>query len=59
MPPQVTSASAHYSAKWGNTKIAFSLKYCINALPEFNQLLDFFNIFDLRLIAYSCCCMTP
>jgi len=24
---------------------------CINALPEFNQsLLDFFNLFDLRLI---------
>jgi len=41
----------HYLAKWGNTKIAFSLKCCITALPEFNQsLLDFFNLFDSRLI---------
>jgi len=23
---------------------------CISALPEFNQLLDFFNLFDSRLI---------
>jgi len=36
---------------WGNMKIAFSLKCCISALPEFNQsLLDFFNLFDSRLI---------
>jgi len=30
-------------AKRRNTKIAFSLKCCISALPEFNQLFDFFN----------------
>ena len=40
----------HYLAKRGNAKIAFSLKCCISALPEFNQLLDFFNLFDSRLI---------
>jgi len=28
----------------------FPLKCCISALPEFNQLLDFFNLFDSRLI---------
>ena len=28
----------------------FSLKCCISALPEFNQLLDFFNLFDSLLI---------
>jgi len=28
----------------------FSLKCYISALPEFNQLLDFFNVFDWRLI---------
>jgi len=27
-----------------NTKIAFSIKCCISALPEFNQLLDFFMV---------------
>jgi len=31
-------------------KLHFPLKGCISALPEFNQLLDFFNLFDLRLI---------
>jgi len=30
-------------------KLHFSLKCCISALPEFNQLLDIFNLFDLRL----------
>ena len=41
----------HYLAKRRNTKIAFSLKHCISALPEFCQsLLDFFNLFDSRLI---------
>jgi len=29
-------------------KLHFSLKCCITALPEFNQLLDFFNLFDSR-----------
>ena len=41
----------HYLTKRGNTKIAFLLKCCINALPEFNQsLLHFFSLFDSRLI---------
>jgi len=40
----------HYPVKRRNTKIAFSLKCCISALPEFNQLFDFFNLFDSRLI---------
>jgi len=31
-------------------KLHFSLKCGISALPEFNQLLDFFNLFDSRLI---------
>jgi len=47
MPPQVT-VLLHQLAKWENTKI--SLTCCINALPEFNQLLDLFNLFDSRLI---------
>jgi len=37
----------HYVVKWGN---AFSLTCCIIALPEINQLLDFFNVFDSRII---------
>jgi len=41
----------YYLAKRGNTKIAFLFKCCsISALPEFNQMLDFFNLFDLQLI---------
>jgi len=40
----------HYLVKWRNTKIACSLKCCISALPEFNQLFDFFNLLDSRLI---------
>ena len=39
----------HYLVKWRNTKITFSLKCCISALPEFNQLLDFFSVFDSQL----------
>jgi len=31
-------------------KLHFSLKCCISALPEFNQLLDFYSLFDSRLI---------
>jgi len=35
----------------GETRTShFSLKCCISALPEFNQLLDFFNLFDSQLI---------
>jgi len=49
MPPQITCASA-LPGKAGNTKIAFFTR-CISALPEFTQsLLDFFNVFDSRLI---------
>ena len=40
----------HYLVKRGNKKLHFSLKCCISALPEFNQLLDFFNLFESRLI---------
>jgi len=47
----------HYLAKRRNTKIAFSLRCCISALPEFNHLLDFFNLFsaavDLVINAFS------
>ena len=48
MPPQITCAFA-LPGKMEKHKIAFSLKCCISALPEFNQLLDFFNLFDSRL----------
>jgi len=40
----------HYLVKQRNAKIAFSLKCYISVLPEFNQLLDFFNLFDSRLL---------
>jgi len=40
-----------------NAKIAFSIKCCINALPEFNKLL-ISSIF-LTHDSYSRCCMTP
>jgi len=40
----------HYLVKRKNAKIAFPLKCCISALLEFNQLLDFFNLFDSQLI---------
>jgi len=36
----------HYLAKQRNAKIAFFPQCCIGALSEFNQLLDFFNLFD-------------
>jgi len=51
MPHQITCASA-LPGKTRKRKIAFPLKCCISALPEFNQLLDFFNLlnFDSRLI---------
>jgi len=39
-----------YLVKQENADIAFSLKCCISAVPEFNQLLDFFDLFDSRLI---------
>jgi len=40
----------HYLVKRGNAKMQFSLKCCISALREFKQVLDFFNLFDSRLI---------
>ena len=54
MPPQITRAVVllHYTCENGitYTKIAFFSR-CISTLPEFNQLLvDFFNLFDSRLI---------
>jgi len=50
MPHQITCASALH-AKMGKRENAFSLECCISALSEFNQsLLDFFNVFDSRLI---------
>ena len=40
-----------YLGKWRNVQVAFSLKCCISAFPEFNQSLhDFVNHFDTRLI---------
>jgi len=43
-----------FCATWQNgetQKSHFSLKFCISALPKFNYLLlDFFSLFDLRLI---------
>jgi len=49
MPRQITCASA-LTGKMGKRENAFSLKCCISAVPEFNQLLDFFNLFDSQLI---------
>jgi len=48
-----TSNKLCFCTTWQNgetQKSHFSLKCCISALPEFNQLLDFFNLFDSRLI---------
>jgi len=41
----------HYLVNDETRKSHFSLKCCklISALPEFNQMLDFFNLFDSRL----------
>jgi len=50
MPHQITCASSALSRKIGERENAFSRKCCISALPEFNQLLDFFNLFHSRLI---------
>jgi len=49
-----TSRNLCFCTTWQSEetrKSHFSLKCCINALPEFSQLLlDFFNVFDSRLI---------
>ena len=55
MPHKITCASALYLVKRGNAKMHFPLKCFISALPEFNQLLDFFNLFDSRLILTLLC----
>jgi len=56
MSPEIACASA-LLGKTGKHEIRILLKCCISALPEFNQLLDFFNLFDSRLILillYDC-----
>ena len=48
-----TSNNLCFCTAWQNgetRKLHFSLKCCISALPEFNQLLGFFNLFDSQLI---------
>jgi len=40
----------HHLVQQENVKMHFSLKCCISALPEFNQLLDSFSVFDSQLI---------
>jgi len=49
MPHQITCASA-LPGKTGKRKNCISLKCCISALPEFNQLLNFFDLFDSRFV---------
>jgi len=52
MPPQITCASALPGKTRKHENCVF-----LYALPEFNQLLDFFNLFHLRLILmlpYDC-----
>ena len=44
----------HYLAKLETRKLLFFTR-CISTLPEFNQLLDFFNVFDSRLILTLLC----
>jgi len=51
VPPQMTCASALPGKTGKHENRIFSVKCCITALPECNQyLLDFFNLFDSRLI---------
>jgi len=48
-----TSNNLCFCTTWQNgetRELYFSLKCSISALPEFNQLLDFFNLFVSRLI---------
>jgi len=49
MPHQISCASA-LPGKTGKRENCISLKCCISALAEFNQLLDIFNPVDSRLI---------
>jgi len=48
MSRQITCASA-LLGKTENNENRISLKFCISALLEFNQLFDFFNLFDSQL----------
>ena len=52
-----TSNNLCFCTNWWNTKtqkLHFPLKCCISsALPEFNQLLDFFNLFWLMTHTYA------
>jgi len=48
-----TSSNLCFCTTWQSgeiRKLHFSLKRYISALHEFNQLLDFFNLFDSRLV---------
>jgi len=49
MPHQLTCDSA-LPGKTEKRESCIFRQCCISALPEFNQLLDFFNLFDSRLI---------
>ena len=49
MPHQLTYASA-LLGKTKKRKNCIFPQCCISTLPKFNQLLDFFNLFDSRLI---------
>jgi len=49
MPHQLTCAFA-LPGKTEKRENCIFPQCCISALPEFNQLLDFFNLFDSRLI---------
>jgi len=49
MPHKITCASA-LPGKTKKRENCIFPECCISALPDFNQLLDFFNLFDSRLI---------
>ena len=44
MPPRITCAYALPGKKGKRQKSHFSLKWCVSALPELHQLLDFLNL---------------
>jgi len=49
MPPEITCAFALPGKTGKHENRIFPINCCISALFEFNQLLDFFNLFDSRL----------
>jgi len=49
MPHQLTCVSA-LPGKTEKRENCIFTQYCISALIEFNQLFDFFNLFDSRLM---------